>query len=731
MMQAIKAAILACLKDFKGSGKFVSAHIADFVFPGLVVEGLGEIAFPVNEAAANTLISVAKRAPFGKGRKTIIDSTVRNTWEIDADSLSFSNPRWSVFLDEVIRNIKPDLGLEDYEISAHLYKLLIYETGSFFLPHRDSEKEKGMFGTLVIELPAHHTGGELVVSFEGKQDMVSFAQDAGNYGLGYAAFYADCEHEIKPVTAGNRVSLVYNLIQQSAGKKIAPASLETGAVALAGILKQHQQRTDAEPAIILLGHQYTPENFSLNALKLNDRPKAAVLMQAAQKEGYYAKLCLVTSYLLGSPEGGGGYYDDDDDDDAEMDEVLDESLSIEHWAEGGVPKLSQVSFSEEDLITSFPVNDGDPVVKESTGYMGNYGPDLMHWYHYGAVMIWSAETNGRLLLQQDTESKLDWIGHLAQDGSRVSTNERAAINVILSNGFTENRTGRSGDYNAIANWVLAQADPDLFLRIDPELARSYFTRIDTAHWLKLIPFLGAERSAKVLGIAGTGNMAALEKLLAILCVLPDSGPLSALHHGQVALLSRYLSELLTTPRQTLTVVGLSDLLQIAAQYPQSAEWTGNISAALTRHVPRDYVHNVLAPQLLRLTGGTPLAADLLDWCRNYLQSRVADQPKPPTDWSRELPDVKSHSKEWALLKAFLQSPHQHVFDYKKVQMERNEMESAIRHAVVDLKMETIKSGSPHTLRITKTQASYQRQLKGWNEDMALLERVAARYKLGL
>ena len=728
-MQAIKAGMLACLQDFKGSGKFVCTYAADFVFPGLVVEGLGELTFPVNEAAANALISVAKRAPFGKGRETIIDSTVRNSWEIDATSLSFSNPRWTVFLDKVIRNIKPGLGLEDYEISAHLYKLLIYETGSFFLPHRDSEKEKGMFGTLVVELPAHHTGGELVVSFEGKQEVVSFAQEAGNYGLGCAAFYADCEHEIKQVTAGNRVSLVYNLVQQSAGKKIAPASLETGAVTLADLLRQHQQRTDAEPAIILLGHQYTPESFSLKALKLNDRPRAAVLMQAAQKAGYYAKLCLVTSYLVGSPESG-GYYDDDDADDAEMDEVLDESLSIEHWAEGGVPELSQVSFSEEDLITSFTVNDGDPVVKESTGYMGNYGPDLMHWYHYGAVMIWSAETNGRLLLQQDTESKLDWIGYLAQDGIRVSSNERAAINVILSTGFTENRTGRSGDYNAIANWVLAQADPDLFLRIDPELARSYFKRIDTVHWLKLIPFLGAERSARVFGIAGTGNVDALEKLLAVLRVLPDSGPLSALLHGQVALLSRYLSASLTTPRQTLTVVGLSDLLQIAAQYPQPAEWTGDVSAALTTHAPRDYVHNVLAPQLLRFTGGTPLAAALLDWCRNYLQRRVADQPKPPADWSRELPEVKSHSKEWALLKAFLQSPHQQVFDYKKVQMERNEMENAIRHAVVDLKMETIKSGSPHTLRITKTQASYQRQLKGWNEDMALLERVAARYKLG-
>jgi hypothetical protein len=40
-----------------------------------------------------------------------------------------------------------------------------------------------------------------------------------------------------------------------------------------------------------------------------------------------------------------------------------------------------------------------------------------------------------------------------------------------------------------------------------------------------------------------------------------------------------------------------------------------------------------------------------------------------------------------------------------------------------LATETIKKGSPYTLRIVKTQAAYQRQLKQWNEDAALLKKV--------
>ena len=41
--------MLACLQQLKGSGKFASIHTADFLFPGLEVESMGEIAYPVNK----------------------------------------------------------------------------------------------------------------------------------------------------------------------------------------------------------------------------------------------------------------------------------------------------------------------------------------------------------------------------------------------------------------------------------------------------------------------------------------------------------------------------------------------------------------------------------------------------------------------------------------------------------------------------------------------------------
>ena len=118
-----------------------------------------------------------------------------------------------------------------------------------------------------------------------------------------------------------------------------------------------------------------------------------------------------------------------------------------------------------------------------------------------------------------------------------------------------------------------------------------------------------------------------------------------------------------------------------------------------------------------------MAYEILMICRDDLQNRVNNKPQPPADWSRPVPDDSGHARQWKLLATFMQSPDTHVFDYRKNQSERNELELAIKNVEVDLKTETIKKGSPYTLRIIKTQDAYKRQMKEWNEDVVLLEKV--------
>ncbi|MBL0026307.1 MAG: hypothetical protein IPO98_15535 [Saprospiraceae bacterium] len=116
-----------------------------------------------------------------------------------------------------------------------------------------------------------------------------------------------------------------------------------------------------------MGHQYTPGNFKMDNLKLNDRAKST-LLQATKDAGLYANLCLITSYKIGTPV----YYDDDDCD--EIDEVLDEGVSLELWADRGYPELKKFNLEDEDILAPFSYENEEPIGKNS-GYMGNYGPD--------------------------------------------------------------------------------------------------------------------------------------------------------------------------------------------------------------------------------------------------------------------------------------------------------------------------------------------------------------------
>ena len=729
-MDQLKENILNCLKDLKGSGKFISVHTTEFQFPGLEVNGVGEIAYPVNETQAKALIKVAHKAPFGKGSQTIIDSNVRSASEIDAGKLTFNGSRWATFLNKILSKIKPDLGLEDYTISAHLYKMLIYEKGDFFLPHKDSEKEKGMFGTLVIGLPSKHTGGELVVSFEGVEEVADFAGDSGDYKINYAAFYADCDHEIKPLTSGYRICLVYNLVQQKSEKRIQLTSVNTYAQQLAEIFTNEQQRDVTKPHIILLGHQYTPENFSLDGLKLNDRPKAEALLRAAQKAGCYAKMCLVTSYLSGMPEDGGGYNGygyDEPDADAEMAEVYDESLSIEHWLENDIPPLNNVSFEETDLIASFALNDDEPIIKESTGYMGNYGPDLMHWYHYGAVMIWTPEINAQLLLQQDTSCKLEWIGYFNKNLQQLNDSEITTAELILSTGLTNAEHDKNVNFNVIADWIINRKDETFFLRIDHQLCQFYFTKIHTGHWVKLARFFSSDITEKIfLRVTQDITLKVMEQLLAVLRAFLTAGTLNQIVDAQIKQLPHYFSQLpVNAAKKEFPATGaaLNDLFWIEKKSPQDEAWINRIAEILTGYPERNYMNFILIQQLLVLTERTGLTYKLLLNCRQYLQHSADNQPQPPDNWCRQMPSTTSHTKQWQLLKAFLESPDQRIFDFQKNQNERSLLENAITHVVIDLKTETIKKGSPHTLRITKTQDAYKKKMKKWNEDMELLNKI--------
>src|SRR4051812_3182134 len=148
------------------SAEFVVSGMLPPVLPGLEVEGVGPIGLPVSAEDARRLIAVADQAPYGRGADTIIDTSVRRVWQIEPSRFALRNPGWEPQVDEIVTAVRQRFAI-DGKVRHELYKLLVYESGSFFAPHRDTEKTKGMFATLVVCLPSRHEGGTLVVEHEG------------------------------------------------------------------------------------------------------------------------------------------------------------------------------------------------------------------------------------------------------------------------------------------------------------------------------------------------------------------------------------------------------------------------------------------------------------------------------------------------------------------------------------------------------------------------------------
>lgn len=147
-----------------------------------------------------------------------MDTTVRKVWEIQKEKVILSNEFINGTLQKIVVSSCAKLGISGdiSHIKANLYKLLIYEEGGFFKKHQDTEKEPGMFGTLLIQLPALHTGGDLVVKHMGK--VKRFAHSAcSDDRIYYNAFYTDCEHELETVTSGYRLVLALNLLKTNRG----------------------------------------------------------------------------------------------------------------------------------------------------------------------------------------------------------------------------------------------------------------------------------------------------------------------------------------------------------------------------------------------------------------------------------------------------------------------------------------------------------------------------------
>ncbi|KAF9885296.1 hypothetical protein FE257_013013 [Aspergillus nanangensis] len=384
----IRKPLHAALDDIQSTGAFITGGSQqNAVNPDLHISNVGNIRLPILVEEAKAIVKSCRLSPYGKGTETLVN-----------------------------KSAAPGLGLgeKSAEVKAEFYKLLVYEKDAFFLPHQDSEKADGMFGTLVISLPSKHEGGTVVASHRDKKREFATAPNS-EFGYTWAAWYADVSHEVKPVTSGYRIVLVYNLIHRPSAALLPFRSNKSES--LTNLLKSWAvgakrpgqyldgwHKSDfceaCPPALIyVLEHQYTEAQLSFARLKGVDRQRLAELQNACQKADFVILLANIEKNVTGGVDESkrgdyGGYYGGYDDSPSvnsdgvhSIQDIIECSLELSHVVNSQDQVVgTHVPFVEKMLVPADVLN-RSPDEEEFGGYTGNEGATTTHFYKRTGILI--------------------------------------------------------------------------------------------------------------------------------------------------------------------------------------------------------------------------------------------------------------------------------------------------------------------------------------------------------
>src|SRR5262245_23762858 len=167
------------------------------------------------EQLLQPLVGQCTPAPFGKGRQTRYDRSIRNALQLKAEG-AFSILNFDPQAAGILEQIRHELAPQDpTPLTAELYSLNIYAEDGHFVPHKDTPRGSDMLGTLVVCLPSQFLNGALVVKHHGVLQTFDWGEairrQAEPTRLHWAAFFGDVDHQIERVWGGLRVTLTYLL----------------------------------------------------------------------------------------------------------------------------------------------------------------------------------------------------------------------------------------------------------------------------------------------------------------------------------------------------------------------------------------------------------------------------------------------------------------------------------------------------------------------------------------
>jgi predicted 2-oxoglutarate/Fe(II)-dependent dioxygenase YbiX len=776
-MSSLNSKIAKVLSTVERPGDFFASGTVEMLAPRLEVEGVGQIALPLLPVQAEQLVAAAERAPYGRGTETLVDTDVRRTWQIGAERVRIGGKHWAQTLDAILKRVSGGLGVSE-PIAAELYKLLVYDQGSFFVSHRDTEKAAGMFATLVVVLPSISTGGELVVRHKGREARPALRSDEPSE-VSFAAFYADCVHEVLPVTSGCRLALVFNLVRKGRGSRLVPPSYEAEQEQAAELLRQWaaekasveeagkaeevedvdatddaEEEDDAVPAklVVPLEHAYTPAELGFAGLKGADAAMAGVLAAAAT-----AAVCELHLALLSIEESGSAEYTESygsrrgrwrDEPELEVGEVIERYEYLSEWrrSDDEPVKMGNIPLGAGEVCPPDALDDMEPDEQHFHEATGNEGASFERTYRRAALVIWPADRKLAVLNQAGRSVTLPYLESLAErwaadgeDRSSAPWREAHELAGLMVSTWPAREWVSDEQAPTEATRMLASltrlADLDRIEALAAAMtAGGHHFKGDNAALIAALGLSSPERAGALLerhvtGTAASSFGACGDLLAQAIGAFPDHP--AALRPALAALIDALPGDPKRAPprdpwrsRPEVNAAFVVDLFRAVVDIDRrSAERTADHMLAWPKAYGLDAVlipalrEMVKSPAIMGCDGVKRLRAACLD----HLQTRVAKPLEAPKDWRRES-KVGCQCAQCAELSRFLADPSRPSWILKAAEPTRRHVEDTIKRARSDLAMKTERKGSPHSLVCTKNQASYDRRAAQRKRDLADLER---------
>ena len=743
------------LQQVQRPGSFYSTGTIDIHPPRLEVEDVGPIALPLLPVQAKQIVAVAEAAPYGRGTETLHDADVRRTWQIDAARVRISGRRWAEDLSNVVDRVTADLSVTG-RVEAELYKLLVYDTGSFFVTHRDTEKAPGMFATLVIVLPCDYSGGELLVRHKGHEARLDLRRDEPSEAA-FAAFYADCRHEVLPIASGHRLALIYNLVRVDRGDLPRPpdyASEQTQVVKLLRDWSEAGRTSDTRQnplkLIYPLEHAYSQADLGFDALKGADTAVAGLLSSAADSAACDLHLALVTVEESGWAEYAGGGYRGDDE--YEIGEVCESSETIHDWRhpDGSRPEMGALPFYGDEVSPPGAFDDLEDVEPDFEEATGNEGVSFERLYQRAALVIWPHTNRPAVLAEGGLTVSIPFLQRLVaqwesaggqrddpiwQEARDLAACIRDAWPKTAWERKQASESGRPGillaclshlgDLDGAADFLTQQAAAGAYGPTDND---------PLAAVLKQLP---PERAADLLIPVVANNLALQPGACAnLLTHVTKDGTLNAEQLGPVAL--TLVTGLPVEPDTSLPFGS-------SRPEPPKSELVADTLIALERidptlaaqalkhflSLPSVYpMDRMLLPAALSLrdAGEDPEPVSIKDLRHavlQHLQQRIDEPLEPPADWRRDA-EIACNCPHCRQLSGFLASPEQSVWRFKAAEAKRSHVSHSISRHHCDLDLATDKQRRPYTLVCTKNMASHLRRVNQRKQDLEHRARLADR-----